>query len=431
MNVLARIAIAAVVVAAAGIGLYLVVGETAIGKTVGEPAESLDGLPKDDDRLLFPDVKPAAQGPYPKIQVDEMKHDFGAVALGRSVSHVFTIKNVGDAPLELGEPITTCKCTAPKAGNGEPIPPGGMTTVELTYTPENAANEFLQRAFIHTNDPTDKRLQLEVFGSVEDLLKMFPGTTVDFGAVDGKSVETRTFKVLSRLLEKVTVVGTDSSSDYLEATVEPADLSEPVLPPQEGDGDRETPSAADRGFKSGIEVTVKLLPDMAVGRFRESIVIRFDEEPPEAGRVEAGKMTVDYSKMKAEVVGTVQGPFNFVAVQRNDQKFLPNALALNLGTFSAEQGTKGTLQLFVSGMDKPLELSEIDSSEDYVKLQVRRDETFPADSGRQKLFLDFIVPPGEPPATHVRTGKVTVTAKTNHPDARQLQFYIEMTSFKD
>ena len=437
MNVLARIALVAGIVVAAGVGLYFAVGSPGRGE-IFEPAGSLEGLPKDDPRLNNPDVRPAKTGPHPKIQVDEPKHDFGSVVLGRSDSHTFVVKNVGEAPLELGEPIATCKCTAAAAGTGEKIPPGGSTEVTLTYTPEKAANEFSQTAYIHTNDPTVPRLELEVFGGVEELLRAFPSNTVDFGAVSGKEPMTRSFKVLSRLKDEIVVTGTETTSDSLTVSTEPADLSEPIMPREEPAGedvpeDEKRPpqkSAAELGFTSGIVVTVELLPDMPVGRFRENFTIRFDEEPPDPALFEERGILFDYTKMGGEAVGTVRGPFAFVAVQRENQKFMPDALAFDLGSFPADEGAKGTLQLFVDGMDEPLELTEIEPSEDYVQLKVRRDPSFPVESGRQKLFLDFVVPPGSPPATHIRKGKVVVTATTNHPDAGKLQFYVEMASYR-
>ncbi|MFH5806541.1 DUF1573 domain-containing protein [Alienimonas sp. DA493] len=437
MNVFARIALVAAIVVAVGAGLYFFVGAPAAGRLVDESTAPVPAFAKNDARFLQPKVRPAAKGPHPKVLIEEPKHDFGTIALGESDSHTFVVKNVGEAPLELGEPITTCKCTAPKAGNDERIAPGESTTVTLTYTPEKVANEFAQRAFIHTNDPDAPRIELEVHGRVEELLQSFPSNTLDFGVVDGKESASKSFKVLSRLRDEVTVTGTDSPSQYLKVTTRPADLSEPISPAEELPEDvpeEERPpapkSAAELGFTGGVVVTVELLPGMPVGRFRETVSVNFDEEPPDPSRAKEGKITVDYSTMKAEVVGTVRGPFAFVPVQRENQRFLPNALAFDLGAFSAEEGTTGTLQLFVDGMEEPLELTDIESTEKYVQLKVRRDPSFSVESGRQKLFLDFVVPPGSPPAQHIRKGKVIVTANTNHPDARKLQFFIEMASYR-
>ena len=400
----ARTALAVAAVLAVGVPLWLAGCAPAPEDDEGNPAEPLNGLPK-DDRLMHPDVVPAKNGPFPKVVPDEAVHDFGVVLLGRKGTHTFVVRNEGDAPLLLGEPITTCKCTAPKAGNDEPIPPGGSTTVTLTYTPERPAPEFAQRAFIHTNDPEDPRLELKVTGRVEELLKPYPGDTIDFGAVLGREPTTKSLYVLSYNTDEFAVTDTEASSEYLTVTtekVDPADLPEDLVP--------SAPTGA-------VRVDVTLEPGLAIGQFREQITVKFDQEAP-------------YDRLVANVNGTRRGPLSFLPVANGDQKWMEAALAFDLGTFRAEEGRKGTLQMFVDGLDEPLELTDVQSTEKYVTLSARPDPTFTAGGGRQKVFLDFVVPPGSPPATHKRKGKVTVTAKTNHPEARELQFYIEMVSYR-
>ena len=406
----ARTALAVAAVLAAGTPLW-VAGCAPAAEDEGTPAEPLGGLPK-DPRLMHPDVTPAATGPYPKVVADEPVHDFGVVALGRKSVHTFVVRNQGEAPLLLGEPITTCKCTAPQAGNDEPIPPGGSTTVTLEYDPERATPEFAQRAMIHTNDPDDPRLELKITGRVEELLRAVPGDTLDFGAVAGREPIKKSLYVVSSMTDGFEVTGTEPTSEYLTVATEkldPANLPEDLTQDPNG----AEPTAAVR-----VDVTVE--PDMAVGRFRERVVVKFDQEDR-------------YSHMVVFVIGTRRGPFAFLPVARGDQgdqKWLDEALAFDLGTFRAEEGRTGTLMMFVDGLDEPLELTDVQSTEKYVTLTARPDPSFAGDGGRQKVFLDFAVPPGGPPATHKRKGKVTVTAKTNHPEARELQFYVEMVSYR-
>ncbi|MEM9701505.1 MAG: DUF1573 domain-containing protein, partial [Planctomycetota bacterium] len=284
MNVLARIALAAVLVIAVGIGAYAVVGSS--GNTTksaaGPPAESMEGLPQ-DPRLLNPDVRPAKTGPHPKLQVEQAVYDFGLVALGKSDSHTFEVKNIGDAPLKLGEPIATCKCTATDAGKDRLIAPGESTQITLTYTPQKVANEFMQRAFIHTNDPDDPRLELKVTGAVDDLIKLYPSGMIDFGTVNGKESVTKSIKVVSRFKDEIVLKDVATTSEYFKVTSEPLDLSQPLKPAMPiaetelPDVDGTAPDTAEppvpptleeEGYKSGLELTVELTPGMTVGRFR-------------------------------------------------------------------------------------------------------------------------------------------------------------------
>ena len=348
-----------------------------------------------------PAVVPAATGPHPKVVVDDGESFyFDTLALGKVGKHAFTIRNEGEAPLRLGTPETTCKCTIPEiGGDGEGIPPGGSTTVTLEYTPRKVQAEFVQRATIPTNDPETPELKLFIRGRVDDLLAAKPSPRVAFGAFAGEEPEERSFTVMSRMLDEVTVTGTESSSEYLTIETEP-------LPKTE---------AEDEGYRSGVRVTVTALPGLPVGQFKEDATIRFDQEEP-------------YHEMLAKITGTRRGPISFLPAARPGQRWMPEALAFDLGTFPAFEGRTGTLQAFVEGLDEPLELVEVDSSHPYVTLKVRPDETFEGPDGRQKVFFDFVVEPGAPAATHRRKGAVRLKAKTNHPAAENLAFYVEMAS---
>ena len=203
-----------------------------------------------------------------------------------------------------------------------------------------------------------------------------------------------------------------------------ADLQEPL--PEDPGGDRrpdlrppeeeDPPTGREAGYVGGAALLITLTEDVPVGRFRGEVAVTTNQPAP-------------YDEVVLSVVGTRRGPFTFLPVRRPGQKWLASALAFELGTFPAEEGTKGTLQLFVEGMDGPLEITNVRSDEPAATLTVRRDESFPADSGRQKLFLDFAVEPGAPPATHIRDRKVTILADTNHPAAGSMKIFLDYASY--
>src|SRR6185369_10235732 len=57
----------------------------------------------------FPPVSKAP--PYPKAVMDETEFEFGRMEVGEERSHVFMIRNEGDAPLIIKQGPTTCQCT--------------------------------------------------------------------------------------------------------------------------------------------------------------------------------------------------------------------------------------------------------------------------------------------------------------------------------
>ena len=394
----ARSLLSAAAVLAAGVAVFAVVGCEVGGDDAGTV---IAASPVHNGEIVDPDVVPAATGPHPKLAVvGGESFYFDTLALGKVGTHVFTIRNEGEAPLKLGTPKTTCKCTIPDIANaGDGVPPGGETQITLEFTPHKVQAEFAQKAMIPTNDPETPQLDLVIRGRVDDLLAAKPSNRVAFGAFTGNEPAVETFAVMTRMLDEVDVKGVESSSENLTATVEPMPRAE----------------AEERGYRAGVRVRVEVDPKMPVGEFKETVKLRFDQEEP-------------YHELVAEVRGTRRGPFSFVPVVRPGQRWMPEALALDLGTFPASEGRTGVLQTFVEGLDEPLEISDVTSSHPYVTLKLRRDETFEGGEGRQKVFLDVVVEPGAPAATHRRKKAVRLSAKTNHPDATEIAFYIEMAS---
>ncbi len=70
------------------------------------------------------------QGPI--IAFENPSHDFGDIAQGDVVNHVFTFENNGNAPLILSNVLTTCGCTAPEWPN-QPIGPGEVGTIKVQF----------------------------------------------------------------------------------------------------------------------------------------------------------------------------------------------------------------------------------------------------------------------------------------------------------
>lgn len=66
----------------------------------------------------------AVPGKYPVMTFDKTEHDFGRIAQGTNVEHLFTFTNTGEAPLVLSDAKASCGCTVPTFTK-DPIPPGG------------------------------------------------------------------------------------------------------------------------------------------------------------------------------------------------------------------------------------------------------------------------------------------------------------------
>jgi hypothetical protein len=101
-----------------------------------------------------------------KLQFSETKHDFGNVKEANGpVSHVFTFKNTGNAPLVIQNVETSCGCTSPEYTK-EPVQPGKTGKVKATFDPSGRPNFFDKNLTVISN-ATNNRVVLNIKGNVE------------------------------------------------------------------------------------------------------------------------------------------------------------------------------------------------------------------------------------------------------------------------
>ncbi|WP_345235652.1 DUF1573 domain-containing protein [Hymenobacter saemangeumensis] len=68
----------------------------------------------------------------PAITFEESKYDFGEIAQGGVVTHVFKFKNTGSAPLIISNIGVSCGCTTPE-WTKDPIMPGKSGTITANF----------------------------------------------------------------------------------------------------------------------------------------------------------------------------------------------------------------------------------------------------------------------------------------------------------
>ncbi len=79
----------------------------------------------------------------PKAQVPETTYDFGEVFEDVKLTHTFTIKNIGDALLEIKDIDSDCACTT--ADSDRRIPPGGEGPHHPDHRPLLGATAIYQK----------------------------------------------------------------------------------------------------------------------------------------------------------------------------------------------------------------------------------------------------------------------------------------------
>ena len=80
------------------------------------------------------------------------------------VTHIFKIKNDGDAPLVVTKVVASCGCTTPD-WTKEPIAPGKTGEIKVTYDPTGRPNAFAKTISVYSNGKTSSYV-LTIKGNV-------------------------------------------------------------------------------------------------------------------------------------------------------------------------------------------------------------------------------------------------------------------------
>ena len=94
-----------------------------------------------------------------KLKLRETQFDFGKIAQGKPVTHVFEVTNTGNEPMVLENVQASCGCTTPEWSK-EPIAAGASQQITVGY---NAATEgpFEKSITIFYNKGQMKTIQIK------------------------------------------------------------------------------------------------------------------------------------------------------------------------------------------------------------------------------------------------------------------------------
>lgn len=105
----------------------------------------------------------------PQLKVDPEVYDFGEVAEGLEVRVVFTLTNVGDAPLIFTrQPSTSCGCTSAPLSKMQLAPGESVELVALFDSTGFGGHKVSKYVYVYSNDPAGERKTLTITGYVRD-----------------------------------------------------------------------------------------------------------------------------------------------------------------------------------------------------------------------------------------------------------------------
>ena len=134
--------------------------------------------------LCMPLAAAATLGP--KAQVPETTFDFGEIFEDRELTHTFTIKNIGDALLEIKDIDSDCACTA--ADSDRRIPPGGLGRITLTIAPYSVLRQFAKKTKVFFNDPDHSPVVLTLQGYGKPFIEIQPSHIIRFRGKPGEEL---------------------------------------------------------------------------------------------------------------------------------------------------------------------------------------------------------------------------------------------------
>jgi hypothetical protein len=134
----------------------------------------------------------------PKISLPEPNVDLGEVFEDQSLSHVFEVKNIGEAPLAIKDIDPDCACSVVEYDRS--IPPGGSGKINFTIKPYSVIHKFCKKAEIFSNDPINPKTTIKICGLAKPFIEIQPGHLIRF---QGTLEEVKPIQI--RLISHLTV----------------------------------------------------------------------------------------------------------------------------------------------------------------------------------------------------------------------------------
>jgi hypothetical protein len=390
--------------------LILTVAFLAIGVVVGlgftwaefhgvENWHTSDGLPVDG----ADESADAALAKAPKVVVvNGEKHDFGAQERYTKRSHVFIVKNYGQAPLKLARGETTCSCTLSDAGDTT-LQPGEQIEIKLEWETKLDGQVFSQSAEGHTNDPRRKLVRLSIFGRVVDTLSLHPDR-LTFADKPANEPSQARVKLLSMRSGELTLGPFEftnfAASSYFE-----------VVPQAMTAEELEQQRDAEGGY--WLQVTAK--SGLPLGAINQTIRIPtfVNGEPGETVQL----------VIEGNVVGDIR------LLHAGEARFIADQNRLVMKTVHRDEGAIVPMRVLVTGPHRDSINLRIGTIDPENILKAKLGNVKKLSEGKTHMYeLTVEIPKGSPLIN--RTGaqgapRGVITIESDHPDSPKFKLFVE------
>ncbi len=358
----------------------VVVAVSAFGAFMVQYSSTTEETPTTPAPTVFP-VAPTS-GPHPTAVIEEGgKYDFGKMAFGQEKDHVFTIKNTGEAEMQLKLMTKVCTCTnvliddvdlAKQLTTVVKVAPGEKKAVKLVWKPKDA-KRFSTSANLGTNDPEHPSIPLLVTGDVYLPLVITPAPLLNFLVISNDIDHSGLVAVHPAEFKGLKITKLTSSK--------PESITAKAIPLEKSELDQLKTS---EGFK--IEVKVK--DNMSLGDFKEEVVCETN--------------CPDQKTFRIALMGTVVGPVNVIPTK------------LRMRNVTTTRGGRTAMTISVRGGRE----TKVDvlSAPDDLKITIEPTET----KGQYQMVI--VAPPGLSGGAHAGT----ILLRTDHPKAPEIKVPVDI-----
>ena len=341
---------------------------------------------------------PSKVGPWPKAVAMDLTYSFGRMQVKTMKSHSFTIRNEGEADLQLTAGTTTCKCTQFDFDPSDDVdlksvvvkPDESVDLIMTWKAGDDADSGFRHGGDIHTNDPRHPLIKYAVEGAIERPFEVMPSmwNVGETGRFQGA--------IATRLFDGFQVESVHSPSGLVKVTPVP-------MTPEEKAKDQ---------FTSGYSLQVELSEDVPAGTFEEEVQIKV------SGQEDAIRIHVSARKYGVIRLQQLAGT-----------QFNSETLMLQLGAFPATQGREAKMLLIVDEKDmpEPFRLTETTADPSFLKATLT---PLGEPTGTiHRYILSLAIPPGTPHVQRVEAKPGSLKISTNHPTGEEISMSVLLYSF--
>jgi hypothetical protein len=154
----------------------------------------------------------------PKIEFGEPTFDFGKLAAGPMINHVFTFTNTGDKVLEIKDVRPSCGCTT--AGDYDhQVQPGKGGSIPVRFNSANYTGPIHKTVIIICNDPSETNLVLHIQGTIWRPIEVTPDSATFLLSSDTQTNEVKVVRIVSNLEQPLAVSEPECTNAAFQTTL--------------------------------------------------------------------------------------------------------------------------------------------------------------------------------------------------------------------